>query len=286
MKFSEVLNRKRCTLARMCTGSHARIAAGAVGTSLLSTCLLGVGSASAAAQPLGEAQPPAAAQPNGKTQPTTAAQPNGEAQPPATAQPNGKAQPTTAAPPAGEAAGKASTCLAASSAKASKQLRTLGAEQKANAAIVIEMASKLGLPTRAAVIGVATSLQESQLRNLNYGDRDSLGLFQQRPSQGWGTRKQILNPKYSARKFYQGLATVSHWKRLPLTQAAQAVQRSGFPDAYAKWEKLAKHVVRSHSCRPAPAQQLAANTQTVAFEQQYAMDVPASRIPHRPEFAE
>jgi hypothetical protein len=181
---------------------------------------------------------------------------------------------------------KDSACLAASSSNAPRQFRSLGSEQKANAAIVIEVAAKLGLPTRAAVIGVATSMQESQLRNLNYGDRDSLGLFQQRPSQGWGTRKQILNPKHSARKFYQGLATISHWKRLPLTQAAQAVQRSGFPGAYAKWEKLAKHVVKAHACRPHRDPQTAeredGSTQAITFGLQHTAGIPSNGDTIRP----
>jgi hypothetical protein len=72
-------------------------------------------------------------------------------------------------------------------------------------------------------------MQESSLRNLNHGDRDSLGLFQQRPSQGWGTPAQVTDPAYAARKFYDGLDEVDGWERLPLWQAAQAVQRSGHP---------------------------------------------------------
>ncbi|NYI03446.1 cell wall-associated NlpC family hydrolase [Allostreptomyces psammosilenae] len=83
---------------------------------------------------------------------------------------------------------------------------------------------------------MATALQESSLRNLSYGDRDSLGLFQQRPSQGWGTAEQIQDPVYASTKFYEGLLAVDGWESMTLTQAAQAVQRSDFPDAYAKWE--------------------------------------------------
>jgi hypothetical protein len=86
-------------------------------------------------------------------------------------------------------------------------------------------------------------MQESGLRNLDFGDRDSLGLFQQRPSQGWGTPAQILDPTYAATKFYQKLIAVPGWRQLPLTVAAQRVQVSAYPDAYAKWEPDARAVV-------------------------------------------
>ncbi|WP_061294077.1 C40 family peptidase [Herbidospora cretacea] len=119
----------------------------------------------------------------------------------------------------------------------------LDQEQQANAASIIQTGLVLGLPGRAVVIAIATALQESHLRNLTYGHLDSIGLFQQRPSQGWGTKEQILDPEYAARQFYERLVEVSGWERLPLTRAAQAVQRSAFPDAYAKWETLAQHVV-------------------------------------------
>ena len=85
-------------------------------------------------------------------------------------------------------------------------------------------------------IALATAMQESGLRNIDHGDRDSLGLFQQRPSQGWGTEQQILDPVYSAGKFYEHLVKVPGYSRLPLTVAAQRVQRSGYPQAYAKHE--------------------------------------------------
>ncbi|MFD7429898.1 hypothetical protein ACFV6Z_23080 [Streptomyces sp. NPDC059818] len=112
----------------------------------------------------------------------------------------------------------------------------LSPEQAANAATISAVGTTRGMPERAVTIALATALQESGLRNLDHGDRDSLGLFQQRPSQGWGTGKQILDPVYSAGKFYQHLAEVPGYSRLPLTVAAQRVQRSGFPQAYAKHE--------------------------------------------------
>ncbi|MEV7122857.1 NlpC/P60 family protein [Kitasatospora griseola] len=97
----------------------------------------------------------------------------------------------------------------------------------------------LQVPARGQVIALATAMQESRLRNLSYGDRDSLGLFQQRPSQGWGTPEQLTDPVYASTAFYKELLKVSGWQDLPLTVAAQAVQRSGYPDAYAQWEPLA-----------------------------------------------
>jgi hypothetical protein len=121
----------------------------------------------------------------------------------------------------------------------------LTAEQVANARIIVGVGLQLRMPERAVVIAVATAQQESTLRNLPYGDRDSLGLFQQRPSAGWGTRQQILDPEYAATRFYAALADVPGWQTLPLTVAAQAVQRSAFPNAYARWEPLATHVVAS-----------------------------------------
>ncbi|MGW6206331.1 hypothetical protein ACWF9B_22190 [Streptomyces sp. NPDC055089] len=112
----------------------------------------------------------------------------------------------------------------------------LTSEQAANAATISAVGTTRGMPERAVTIALATALQESGLRNIEHGDRDSLGLFQQRPSQGWGTEKQILDPVYSAGKFYEHLAEVPGYSRLPLTVAAQRVQRSGFPQAYAKHE--------------------------------------------------
>ncbi|MGW2179506.1 hypothetical protein ACWCXX_15690 [Streptomyces sp. NPDC001732] len=109
-------------------------------------------------------------------------------------------------------------------------------EQASNAATISAVGTSRGMPERAVTIALATALQESGLRNIEHGDRDSLGLFQQRPSQGWGTEEQILDPVYSAGEFYRHLAKVPGYSRLPLTVAAQRVQRSGFPQAYAKHE--------------------------------------------------
>ncbi|MFF4453816.1 C40 family peptidase [Streptomyces goshikiensis] len=113
------------------------------------------------------------------------------------------------------------------------------ADQVPNAKTIQATGVAMNVPVRGQVVALATALQESGLRNLSYGDRDSLGLFQQRPSQGWGTANQILDPVHSSTRFYEGLKKVSGWESLSVTQAAQAVQRSGFPEAYAKWEPLA-----------------------------------------------
>ncbi|MCE4942892.1 heavy metal transporter [Streptomyces albulus] len=112
----------------------------------------------------------------------------------------------------------------------------LSPEQAANAATISAVAASRGLPERAVTIALATAMQESGLRNINFGDRDSVGLFQQRPSQDWGTVKEIMDPVYASGEFYRHLVKVPGYSRLPLTVAAQKVQRSGYPQAYAKHE--------------------------------------------------
>ncbi|MFE7213808.1 C40 family peptidase [Streptomyces sp. NPDC057611] len=113
------------------------------------------------------------------------------------------------------------------------------AEQVPNAKTIQATGVAMNVPARGQIVALATALQESGLRNLTYGDRDSLGLFQQRPSQGWGTANEILDPVHASTMFYEALEEVSGWQSLAVTQAAQAVQKSGFPVAYAKWEPLA-----------------------------------------------
>ncbi len=124
---------------------------------------------------------------------------------------------------------------------------TLTAEQARNAITIAQAARDLEIPRYGLQIAIATAIQESKLVNLTGGDRDSGGLFQQRPSQGWGTRAEITNPVLAARAFFgraqhtgnPGLLDIPGWQGMPLTQAAQAVQRSGYPDAYAQWEDVA-----------------------------------------------
>ncbi|MCU1607047.1 MAG: uncharacterized protein JWP46_3512 [Modestobacter sp.] len=116
---------------------------------------------------------------------------------------------------------------------------TLTTAQAANAATIAAVARARGLPPRATVIALATAQQESRLRNLDHGDRDSLGLFQQRPSQGWGSGVQVQDPVYAAGKFFDGLVRIPGWESGRLTEVAQSVQRSGFPEAYQQWEPMA-----------------------------------------------
>jgi LysM repeat protein len=124
---------------------------------------------------------------------------------------------------------------------------TLTAEQEGNARIIIQVGREQGVPDYGIIIALATAMQESSLRNINYGDRDSVGLFQQRTSTGWGTIDDIMNPHHSAYLFYQGrsgytrgLLDISGWQSMALTVAAQKVQVSAYPDAYAKWETSAR----------------------------------------------
>jgi cell wall-associated NlpC family hydrolase len=132
---------------------------------------------------------------------------------------------------------------ASRSAGAGRTAVALTDEQRQNAATIIGVAQRVGAPPRAWLVALATAMQESTLRNINYGDRDSLGLFQQRPSQGWGTPAQVTDPVYSTTIFLERLLEVPNWERLPVTVAAQTVQRSAFPDAYAKWEGLAAELI-------------------------------------------
>lgn len=117
---------------------------------------------------------------------------------------------------------------------------SLAPEQAANAATIAALSVKRGMPPRAATIAIATAMQESKLRNLRVGDRDSVGLFQQRPSQGWGSAEQILDPVYATNAFYDGLVKVKDYASRPLTEVAQQVQHSAYPEAYAQHEAEAE----------------------------------------------
>ncbi|WP_082571275.1 LysM peptidoglycan-binding domain-containing protein [Agromyces sp. Root1464] len=124
-------------------------------------------------------------------------------------------------------------------------------EMRGNARIIVDVGRALGVPDQGIVIALAAAAQESGLKNPEYGDLDSLGLFQQRPSQGWGTVEEVLDPVRSATAFYggaanpnagrtRGLLDIPGWESLTVTQAAQAVQLSAHPDHYAKWEASAR----------------------------------------------
>ncbi|WP_246958304.1 D-alanyl-D-alanine carboxypeptidase family protein [Brachybacterium sp. Marseille-Q7125] len=124
-------------------------------------------------------------------------------------------------------------------------------EQIENAAIILATAQEMGMDQRAQLIGLMTAMQESTLVNLEDGDRDSIGLFQQRPSMGWGSPEELHDPTYAARAFFQGvpdkgipgLKDIQGWEKMPFTQAAQAVQQSGYPDAYAQHEAKAMKIM-------------------------------------------
>jgi hypothetical protein len=115
----------------------------------------------------------------------------------------------------------------------------LAPDQAANAALITGISMQRGLPARAASIALATAIQESKLRNIGHGDDagpDSRGLFQQRPTQGWGTEEQVMDPVYATNRFFSVLEEIPDYESLPITVAAQQVQRSAYPDAYADHE--------------------------------------------------
>ena len=113
-------------------------------------------------------------------------------------------------------------------------------EQARWVTLMSAIAQRRGLPPRATTIAIATAFQESKIHNIDYGDRDSVGLFQQRPSQGWGTRAQLMNPTYAINAFYDALVKVNGYETMVITDAAQRVQLSGFPGAYAQHEDYAR----------------------------------------------
>lgn len=128
----------------------------------------------------------------------------------------------------------------------------LGPGQITNARLIYDIGTGLRLPQRAAVIAIATAMQESKLENVPYGTDDSLGLFQQRPSKGWGTPSEVMTPAYAATAFYRRLATIPRWQALPLAAAAQDVQNSAYPHAYAQWEPLGSDMAAAFGeCVPA-----------------------------------
>jgi hypothetical protein len=141
---------------------------------------------------------------------------------------------------------------AAASCVASNPPNTWDGTQRANATTIYQVGVALAVPTRGEIVAVATAIQESQLYNLGdlgpKNDHDSLGLFQQRPSMGWGSPSQVMDPVYAATAFYLALNRVSGWQSMAVTVAAQRVQRSAFPNAYAKWEKDATSLVQKAIC--------------------------------------
>jgi hypothetical protein len=160
---------------------------------------------------------------------------------------------------------------------------TFTPEQSANAATITALALKRGLPARAATIANATAIVESKLRNLKFGDLDSLGLFQQRPSQGWGTAAQILDPVHATNAFYDALIKINGYESMAITQVAQQVQHSAYPQAYADHEEegrilastLAGHSPAGIACR-LDAATVAVPAATIAANLTAELGVPAA----------
>jgi hypothetical protein len=125
--------------------------------------------------------------------------------------------------------------------------------QMANAATIAAVGVRRGMPSQAVVVALATALQESKLENRDDGDRDSIGLFQQRPSQGWGAPEKIKDPRYAADKFYTALKRVKGYQKMRVTDAAQRVQRSAYPNAYQKWADEAQILARALTGQAASA---------------------------------
>jgi hypothetical protein len=148
--------------------------------------------------------------------------------------------------PAGSPAATSAACLTSSTP------HTWDSAQRENATTIVRVGMALSIPARGEVVALAAAMQESQLYNLGYlganNDHDSLGLFQQRPSMGWGSAAEVTDPVYSATAFYLALKNVPGWQSMAVTVAAQRVQRSGFPNAYAQWETDATSLFQKVLC--------------------------------------
>ena len=134
-----------------------------------------------------------------------------------------------------------------------------GPQEMTNAATIVAIGKRMNVPEQGWVIAITTAITESQLHNLDHGDRDSRGLFQQRPSQGWGTVAQIMDPAYSSEQFYRHLTASPNWQNMPVAEAAQTVQHSGFPDRYAINEQTARQIlgaVQGATCSTSDAAQI------------------------------
>lgn len=121
----------------------------------------------------------------------------------------------------------------------------LSKEQRDNVALMVRIGKKHNLPPLAWQVAIQAGMTESGLRSLDHGDRDSLGLFQMRPSQGWGTPEQVTDPKYAINKFFNVLKGVPKWQQQRPGDSAQAVERSAFPDRYNEWESMAATLIKN-----------------------------------------
>ena len=151
----------------------------------------------------------------------------------------------------------------------------LDAERLRHVELIIAIGKQRGLPPRAWQIAIQAGMTESRLRNLPYGDRDSLGIFQMRPSRGWGTVAQVLDPVYQVNKFYDVLLAVPDWETRRPGDSAQAVERSAFPSRYHQWEALAVELIELYGG------DTAAYVQVSCPEELLAAEVPPSEVAGR-----
>lgn len=179
----------------------------------------------------------------------------------------------------GSESGFTARCVAGTEGDAA----ALDLEQADTAALIGAVALERVLPARALTIAIATAMQESRIRNIDYGDRDSLGIFQQRPSQDWGSPEEVMDPYYATNAFYDELVTIEGYQEMEITDAAQAVQRSAFPNAYAQHESLARHFASAMTgyspgtltCRLPPAEPETAEGMADQLRARLALDLPS-----------
>jgi hypothetical protein len=159
----------------------------------------------------------------------------------------------------------------------------LTAEQAANAATIAAVGLRDGMDEQAVAVAITTAMQESELVNVNYGHDDSLGLFQQRPSMGWGSEEELMDPVYASFKFYEKLQRTDDWENMTLAEAAQAVQVSAYPDLYRQWESDAEVIADAFAggeetglvCISGKAAEVAADPASLAeaYEYQWGTEV-------------
>ncbi len=159
----------------------------------------------------------------------------------------------------------------------------LEAQQVRNARLIISIGKDMDVPARGWVVAISAAMQESNLVNVDYGDRDSLGLLQQRPSQGWGSPRQVSTPTYAVRAFYggpqsptanTGLLDIHGWQQMPVWNAAQSVQRSAFPFAYAEHEATASALVQRFAHTTAGCDNLTKGPWTLPVRGDYELTSP------------
>ncbi|TCP48648.1 NlpC/P60 family protein [Tamaricihabitans halophyticus] len=154
----------------------------------------------------------------------------------------------------------------------------LDPEQREIVSLIVSIGKERELSPRAWQVAIQAGMTESGLRNLNYGDRDSLGIFQMRPSMGWGTVAQVTDPPYQVNKFYDVLEELPDWKSMRPGDAAQAVERSAFPDRYHEWEPMAVHLLGNigdiedpAGCGPGAGNRLPAPTEAAGAAIEFAL---------------